>query len=61
MRETQCRGSSVGIALRYVLDGPGIEFRCWRDLPHSSRPAVGLFSLLYNVYRIILKAKAAEA
>jgi hypothetical protein len=33
--------SSVGIATRHVLDGPGIEFRCGRDFPHPSRPAVG--------------------
>ena len=24
-----------------VLDGPGIEFRCGRDFPHPSRPALG--------------------
>ena len=33
--------SSVGIAARYGLDGPGIEFRLWRDFPHPSRPALG--------------------
>jgi hypothetical protein len=34
--------SSVGIATRYGLDGPGIESR-WegRDFPHPSRPALG--------------------
>ena len=26
---------------RYVLDGPGIESRRWRDFPHQFRPAVG--------------------
>ena len=36
------RGSSVGIAIRYGLDGPGIESRWWRDFPHPSRPALGL-------------------
>ena len=38
-----CRGrdSSVGIATRYGLDGPGIESR-WRwDFLHPSRPALG--------------------
>jgi len=34
-------GSSVGIATRYGLDGPGIESRCGRDFPHLSRPALG--------------------
>ena len=36
------RDSSVGIAIRYGLDGPGIESR-WgggRDFPHPSRPAL---------------------
>ena len=33
--------SSVGIATRYELDGPGIEFRWGRDFPHLSRPALG--------------------
>ena len=32
------RDSSVGIATRYGLDGPGIE-SCWgQDVPHLSRP-----------------------
>jgi len=39
------RDSSVGIATRYELDDPGIEYR-WgggggRDFPHPSRPALG--------------------
>ena len=34
-------GSVVGIATGYGLDGPGIEFRWWRDFPHLSRPALG--------------------
>jgi hypothetical protein len=34
-------GSSVGIATGYGLDGPGIEFRWWRDFLHLSRPALG--------------------
>ena len=33
--------SSVGIATRYGLDGPGIEFRWERDFPHPYRPALG--------------------
>jgi hypothetical protein len=35
------RDSSVGIATRYGLDGPGIESRCWRHFPHPSRLALG--------------------
>ena len=35
------RASSVGIATRYGLDGPGIESRRRRDFPHPSRPALG--------------------
>jgi len=35
------RDSSVGIAIRYGLDGPGIESRRRRDFPHPSRPALG--------------------
>jgi len=32
--------SSVGIATRYLLEGPGIESRCGRDFPHPSREAM---------------------
>ena len=32
--------SSVGIAIRYGLGGPGIEFRCGRDFPHRTRTAL---------------------
>ena len=35
------RDSSDGIATRYGLDGPGIEFLRGRDFPHTSRPALG--------------------
>ena len=35
------RDSSVGIATRYGLDGPAIEFRWRRDFPHPSMPALG--------------------
>jgi hypothetical protein len=35
------RDSSVGIATRYELDGPGIESRWGRDFQHLSRPALG--------------------
>jgi hypothetical protein len=33
-------GSSVGTAIGYGLDGPGIEFRWGRDFPHLFRPAL---------------------
>ena len=34
------RDSSVGIATRYGLDGPGIESLWGRDIPHPSRLAM---------------------
>jgi hypothetical protein len=34
-------GSSVGIAIGYGLDGPGIETQWGRDFLHLSRPALG--------------------
>jgi hypothetical protein len=49
------RDSAVGIATRYELDGPGIEFRWGPDRPW------GLPSLLYNGYRVIPGGKAAGA
>ena len=33
--------SSVGIATRYWLGGPGIESRWVQDSPHPSRPTLG--------------------
>jgi hypothetical protein len=33
--------SSVGIATRYGLGGPGIEFQYRRDFTHGPRPALG--------------------
>jgi len=33
--------SSVGIAARYSLEGPGIEYRWGRDFPRPSRPTLG--------------------
>jgi hypothetical protein len=35
------RDSSVGIAIRYGLDGPGIESLWIRDFPHTSRTVLG--------------------
>jgi hypothetical protein len=34
------RDRSVGIAIHYGLDGPGIESLLERDFPHPSRPAL---------------------
>jgi len=36
------RDSSVGVATRYGLDGPGIESQLGPDFPHTSIPTVGL-------------------
>ena len=41
------RDSSVGIATRYGLEGPGIESRWGRDFPRQSRPALGAHSASY--------------
>ena len=37
------RDSSVGIATRYGVDGPGIESRWRRDFPHPSRSTLGAY------------------
>ena len=60
------RDSSVGIATRYGLDGPGIESRLGgRDFPHPSRPALGPtqppVQWIPNGYRVFLGCKAAGA
>ena len=40
-RQDVGRYSSVGVATRHGLDGPGIELQWERDFPHPSRPALG--------------------
>jgi hypothetical protein len=35
-----CRHSSAGIATGYGIDGPRIESRCGRGIPHQFRQAV---------------------
>jgi len=44
LRDSSCnnvgRESSIGIATRYWLDGPGIEFWCGRPFPHHCRPVL---------------------
>ena len=58
-----CRDSSVGIATRYELDGPGKESR-WGGAEifrtRSDRPW-GLPSILYNGYPVFLGGKAVGA
>jgi hypothetical protein len=46
--------SVVRIAARYGLDGPMIESRLGRDLPHLSRPTMGPPSLLHCAFRMAL-------
>jgi hypothetical protein len=53
--------SSVDITTDYELDGPGIESRLGGDFSHTSRPALGPPSLLYNGYRVFPGSKAARA
>ena len=55
------RDSSVGIATRYGLDGPGTESRWGRDSPRLSKPTWDPPSLLSNGYRVSPRGKAAEA
>ena len=44
--------SVVGVATRYGLDGPGIESRWGRDVPHPSRPALVPNQSPKNGYRV---------
>jgi hypothetical protein len=55
------RGSSVGVAARYGMDGPGIEFRWGRDFPHPSRPALGPNQRPIQWVPGLFWGKAAEA
>jgi hypothetical protein len=56
------RHSSVGIATRFGLEGPGIESRSVGDIFNTrlNRPW-GLPSLLYNGYRVFPGGKVAGA
>jgi hypothetical protein len=38
---SQYRGRQDCVAIRYGMDGPGIESRCGRNFPHHFRPALG--------------------
>jgi len=52
------RHSSVSIATRYGLGGPGIESRWGRDFPRPPDRLWGPPSLLYSGYRVILEVDA---
>ena len=55
------RDSSVGIANRYGLDGPGIESRWWRIFCNRPDRSWGSPSLLYNGYQVFPGGKTAGA
>jgi hypothetical protein len=48
------RDNVIGIATRFEIDGPGIEFWWGRDFPHLSRTALGSTSPLHNGYQFSL-------
>jgi hypothetical protein len=56
-----CRDSSVGIATRYGLDGPGIESRWERDFPHPYIPALWPIPPPIQWVRVLSRVKAAGA
>jgi hypothetical protein len=51
------RGSSVGIAISYELDGPGIESRGGLYFPARLDWTWGPLGLLYNGYRVLPRCK----
>ena len=53
------RDSPVGIATRYVLEGPGIESRWWQDFSYLSTPS--LKPLIHAVTGLFHAGKAAGA
>jgi len=55
------RDSSVGIATRYGLDGPGIKSRLGEIFRARQDRPCGPPSLLYNGYRVFPEGKAAGA
>ena len=54
------RDSAVGIAIRYELDGPGIESRRGLDFSVPVQTGSGAY-LLYDGYRVIPGEKVAGA
>jgi hypothetical protein len=55
------RDSSVGIAIRYELLGPGIESRWGKFFRSRPDRPWGPPSLLYNEYRVFPRGKATGA
>jgi hypothetical protein len=53
-------GSSVGIATRYRLDGPGMKSRLERDFSHSSWPALRPTQSPNSEYLVIPGGKATR-
>ena len=53
--------SSVGIATRHGLEGPGIKSQWGQDFLHPSRFALGPPIFLYNGYWVFSGVKAAGA
>jgi len=51
----------VGIATRYELDIPGIEFRWARDFLHPSKRPWRQPNLLYTGFQVFPRVKLAEA
>jgi len=60
LQTTLSRDSSVGVATRYGLGGPGSKSRWRRDFWRPSITALGPTSLLYNGYRVFPGGKTAE-
>ena len=56
-----CWESAVGMATRYGLEGPGIETRGGEIFRTRSHRPWGLYSFLYNGYRVLPRGKAAGA
>jgi hypothetical protein len=52
--------SAVGIAIRYGLDGPGIESRWGRDFSLPSRPSLGTTQPPIYGCRVIPGGKASS-
>jgi len=50
--QSEDRDSAVGTAIRYRLDGLGIESRWGRYFPHPSKPALGS---THNGYRVFFR------